>query len=95
MISEISARAKIDGAAYAANVIKINPERERLEVMLRPLYGNRVFPANGALVWIPLDKGKMLEALARLEAILVRKVSESETLSFADVTLQFNVPTRD
>ena len=95
LINEISARAKIDGAAYAANVIKINPERERLEVMLRPLYGNRVFPANGALVWIPLDKGKMLEALARLEAILVRKVSESETLSFADVTLQFNVPTRD
>ena len=95
LINEISARPKIDGAAYAANVIKINPERERLEVVLRPLYGNRVFNANGTLVWIPLDKDKMLDALARLEAILVRKVSESETLSFADVTLQYNVPTRD
>ncbi len=95
LINEISARTKIDGAAYAANVIKINPERERLEVVLRPLYGNRVFNANGTLVWIPLDKDKMLDALARLEAILVRKVSESETLSFADVTLQYNVPTRD
>ena len=95
LINEISARPKIDGAAYAANVIKINPERERLEVVLRPLYGNRAFNANGTLVWIPLDKDKMLDALARLEAILVRKVRESETLSFADVTLQYNVPTRD
>ncbi len=95
LINEISARPKIDGAAYAANVIKINPKRERLEVVLRPLYGNRVFNASGTLVWIPLDKDKMLDALARLEAILVRKVSESETLSFADVTLQYNVPTRD
>ena len=94
LINEISARPKIDGAGYAVNLVKINSDRERLEVWLRPLSGNMVFP-KGAQVWIPWDKEKQLEALARLEQILVRKISDSETLSFADVTLQYNVPTRD
>ena len=42
-----------------------------------------------------MDKDKMLEALGRLDAILYRKLSDHETLTFADVTLQYTVPTRD
>ncbi len=94
LINEISTRKKIDGAAYSINVVRLNYQRERLEARLRPLSGNKVF-AKDALVWIPLDRDKMLEALGRLDAILVRKLGDSETLSFADVTLQYNVPTRD
>ena len=94
LINEISTRKKIDGAAYSINVVRLNYGRERLEARLRPLSGNKVF-AKDALVWIPLDRDKMLEALGRLDAILQRKLGDSETLSFADVTLQYNVPTRD
>lgn len=95
LVNETETRSKIDGAGYSVYVIRLNPQRERLEVNLKPLYGNRVFPSDGATVWLPSDREKMAEALARLDAILVRKVSDSETLSFADVTLQYNVPTRD
>ncbi|MBQ7650095.1 MAG: FtsQ-type POTRA domain-containing protein [Victivallales bacterium] len=94
LINEISTRKKLDGAGYAVNYVILNYERERLEAGFRPLSGNKVFPKE-AQVWIPMDKDKMLEALGRFDAILARKISDHETLSFADVTLQYNVPTRD
>lgn len=94
LINEISTRKKVDGAGYAVNYIILNYERERLEAGLRPLLDNKVF-SGVAQVWIPMDKDKMLEALGRLDAILYRKLSDHETLTFADVTLQYNVPTRD
>ena len=94
LINEISTRKKVEGAGYAVNAVRLNYERERMETLLRPLSGNKVFP-KGAQVLIPLDREKMLEALVRLDAILERKVKERETLSFADVTLQYNVSTRD
>lgn len=95
LVNESEIRSKIDGAAYSVYVIRLNPQRERLEVTLKPLYGNHVFPSGGAVVWLPSNRDKMDEALKRFDAILVKKVSDSETLSFADVTLQYNVPTRD
>ncbi|MBR4674979.1 MAG: FtsQ-type POTRA domain-containing protein [Victivallales bacterium] len=93
-INEVTIRPQIDGIAYTTYVIKINYEREWLECTLKPLFSNPVFP-KGLLILIPCDKEKMLEAFERLEAILKIKLKEGSTLSFADITLQYNVNTRD
>ena len=93
-INEVNMRPQIDGAAFSTYVIRINYERERLECNLKPLFSNPIFP-KGLLIWIPCDKEKMLEAFDRLDAILKIKLKEGSTLSFADITLQYNVNTRD
>ena len=93
-ITEVSIRPQIEGAAFTPYVIRINYERERLECNLKPLFSNPIFP-NGLLILIPCDKEKMLEAFERLDAILKIKVKEGSTLSFADITLQYNVTTKD
>ena len=93
-INEVNIRPQIDGAAFTPYVIRINYERERLECNLKPLFSNPIFP-KGLLILIPCDKEKMLEAFERLDAILKIKLKEGSTLSFADITLQYNVNTKD
>ena len=94
LIREVNIRPQIDGAAYSVFVVKINYSRERLECTVRPLFSNPVFP-KGAEIWFPYDHDKMLEAFERLETILKIKLKEGSTLSFADITLQYNVNTKD
>ena len=93
-INEVNIRPQIEGAAFTAYVIQINYERDRLECNLKPLFSNPIFP-KGLLIWVPCDKEKMLEAFERLDAILKIKLKEGSTLSFADITLQYNVNTKD
>ena len=94
LIHEVNIRPQIDGAAYSVFVVRLNYPRERLECTLRPLFSNPVFP-KGVEVWFPYDHDKMMEAFERFETILKIKLKEGSTLSFADVTLQYNVNTRD
>ncbi len=93
-INEVNIRPQIEGAAFTTYVIHINYARERLECNLKPLFSTPIFP-QGLVIWIPCDKDKMLEAFERLDAILKIKLKEGSTLSFADITLQYNINTKD
>ena len=95
LIGMLELKPMADGTAYLPHVIKLNYTRERLECTLKPLSGNRIFSSGQAHVWLPWDKAKMRDAIDRFDAILDVKARESGTLSFADMTLQYNVPTRD
>lgn len=94
LLNSVELRPTISGAEFAIHIIQMNYERERLECTLRPLHGNKVLKEN-SVIWIPFDSAKMDSGLDKLEMILKEKCENSGTMSYADLTLQYNVTTMD
>jgi hypothetical protein len=93
LIMEVGTRRMPDGAGYQIRVVQVNERYEQFECILKPIPGNKVF-AKDITVIIPVHPDRMRSGLSKLDAILVRKLKDKETLSYADVTLEHNIPTR-
>ncbi|MBR0459343.1 MAG: FtsQ-type POTRA domain-containing protein [Victivallales bacterium] len=93
-IQILTARPQIDGASFYVNAISISYPHEQLICRLTPFVNNTVIKKD-AILYIPMDPEKMDPALDRLEAILKDKIQNNGTLSFANLTLEINVNTKD
>lgn len=94
LINYLNIKPQMDYSGMSPIIIKLNYDRNRLETLMKPSIDNIVIPKTGAQIWIPVEEKKQLDALDKLDKILSIKQMSSETLQFADITLEVNIPTR-
>lgn len=93
-IEKVNSRPKIQGAGYNIAVIELKYDSKRLDCSFKRSLDNKVLRDNN-LFCFPMDVTKMDAALERFDTILALKIKGNETISYADVTLEVNVPTRE